>query len=178
MPRKGKTTKSDAKTQSSKNMETKNECVQGSDGEAALGTSVQDLGDTLDSWQRRQTDICTNRKALSPHTVDPPAFKQPIAKGSTGQNDGADACRLRGMMRIGRAKLVQLRPCKGPRSRFGDWVLQSGRGLSVRLSEGCHVLTHQGQTIETSGLGSWWPKQSSRAAALSILIQNRQGMPA
>ena len=71
MPSKGKTTKSDAKTQSSKNMETKNECVQGSDGEAALGTSVQDLGDTLDSWQRRQTDICTNRKALSPHTVDP-----------------------------------------------------------------------------------------------------------
>lgn len=33
-------------------METKNECVQGSDGEAALRMSVQDLGDTLDSWQR------------------------------------------------------------------------------------------------------------------------------
>jgi hypothetical protein len=52
VPSKGKTTKLDAKTQSSKKMETKNECVQGSDVEAALGMSVQDLGDTLDSWQR------------------------------------------------------------------------------------------------------------------------------
>ena len=72
--------------------------MQGSGEEAALGTSVQDLGDTLGSWQRRQTDICTNCKALSPHMVDPPASKQPIAKGSTAQNDGADACRFRGMM--------------------------------------------------------------------------------
>jgi hypothetical protein len=54
--------------------------VQGSDEEAALGTSVQDLGDASKSWQRRQTDICTNRKALLPHIVDLLASKQPIAK--------------------------------------------------------------------------------------------------
>ena len=60
--------------------------------------SVQDLGDTLDSWQRLETDICTNRKALSPHIFDPPVSKPPIAKDSTRQNNGADACRLRGIM--------------------------------------------------------------------------------
>lgn len=30
--------------------------------------------------------------------VDPPASKQPIAKRSTGQNNGANACRLRRVM--------------------------------------------------------------------------------
>jgi len=38
------------------------------------------------------------------------------------------------------------------------------------------VLTHQGRTIEIRGLGSWWPKQVG-AVALSILNQNKQGMP-
>jgi hypothetical protein len=76
----------------------KNECIQGSGEEAALGTSVQDLGDGLKSWQRGQTDICTDREAYSPHMVDLPASKQPIAKRSTGQNNGANACRLRRVM--------------------------------------------------------------------------------
>ena len=70
--------------------------MQGSDGGTALGTSVQDFGDILKSWRRGETDICTDSKALSPHIVDPPASKQPIAKRSCGKNDGANACRLRG----------------------------------------------------------------------------------
>ena len=105
--------KSDAKTQSSKKKQVKNECMQGSSDEAALGTSVQDLGDTLKSWQRGQTDICTDREALSPHMVDLPASKQPIAKRSTGQNDGANACRLRRMMlgvRANRASQARTAP--------------------------------------------------------------------
>ena len=98
MSSQNKITKSDAKTQSSREKQTKNECVQGSDVCTALGTSGQDLGDALKTWWCDQTDICTDRKALSPHIVDPPASKQPIAKRSTRQNDGANASRLRGMM--------------------------------------------------------------------------------